>query len=71
MNIPVLFTLGIWNYDRFDGKPMKNKERQVLLPDGFHVYVLKINKVKVEKETMLQNFMTVGEELTVVYLFND
>jgi len=71
MNIPVLFVLGVQNYDKFDGKPLKNKERQVKLPDGFHVYMLRIDKIKVEKETMLENFLPLGEELTVVYLFND
>lgn len=42
-----------------------------MLPNGFHVYMLKVDRIRVEKQTMLQNFLPIGEELTVVYLFND
>lgn len=71
MTMPVLFVLGVKNYDKFDGELLNNKERDVTLKEGADVYVMDVKKVKVEEDTMLENYMETGEELTIVYLFNE
>lgn len=71
MTIPALFVVGILNFDKFNGKLVKNHEYNVILDQGINVYVLQVQKLKVEEDTMLANYLTPGEEITVVYLFND
>ena len=68
--IPALFMMGVQNFDKFNGK-LSQKKNFISLNKGIDVYMFDVKKVKVEENTMLANYMTPGEELTLVYLFND
>lgn len=71
LTLPVLFILGILNFDKFNGKLVKNKDKDIILNQGLNVYVMQVYKIIVEEETMLANYMRPGDELTIVNLFSD
>lgn len=49
INIPALFVLGVQNYDNFDGRLKKNTKKEIVLHREFKIYVLDIQKVKVQE----------------------
>ena len=70
MNIPALFVMTAQNFEKFEGVPLYNMQSEMLLQSQFKMSVLQVETMVVEGDSMFENYVEVGQKLTVVYLFN-